>query len=301
MANTNLPDGCEHSLFESFLPNVKTTVELFAMHMRKVTNEWIYPSHEHLHFEINYVTDGQQVMTINGREYAQNRGDLLLIRPCQPHFSRAGHPDGFTYFCIHFIIDDKLLFPLLNNSGQNLFAHHTALAQGIRPSIEHLIKLSITAEELTVPAKLKIESAVFDLLARIGDCLLDEDQGQVPIHQKSLTLAKQIEERLVSAVNAVGAHGSSPDPRLRIEDVCRDLDISTSHCNRVFHSVYGVSPRQYLTEIVLQHAKVLLKSELPIEHIALHLGYADQSHFSRQFKRWTGLSPIQFRRSEVVD
>ncbi|MGG1519708.1 AraC family transcriptional regulator [Paenibacillus oryzisoli] len=47
----------------------------------------------------------------------------------------------------------------------------------------------------------------------------------------------------------------------------------------------------------LQEAKwQLLNSALSIESLASLLGYQDTTHFSRQFKRWSGLTPSEFRR-----
>jgi AraC-like DNA-binding protein len=60
--------------------------------------------------------------------------------------------------------------------------------------------------------------------------------------------------------------------------------------------VYGQSPRVYLSEMVLHEAKVLLGNpKLSIQNIATMLGYKDIAHFSRQFKRWSGVSPTCYR------
>ncbi|WP_420795073.1 helix-turn-helix domain-containing protein [Paenibacillus terrae] len=58
-----------------------------------------------------------------------------------------------------------------------------------------------------------------------------------------------------------------------------------------------MSPRTYLSGLKLQEAKILLQQpKTSLNEIANQLGYKNLSHFSRQFKRWTGLSPTEFRR-----
>ncbi|MNC59455.1 DNA-binding transcriptional regulator AraC [compost metagenome] len=58
-----------------------------------------------------------------------------------------------------------------------------------------------------------------------------------------------------------------------------------------------MSPRQYLSDLIIRHAKLLLlDNSLSVEAIAHRLGYRDVSHFSKQFKRWTGLPPMGYRR-----
>jgi len=81
-----------------------------------------------------------------------------------------------------------------------------------------------------------------------------------------------------------------------IDDIAAELGISTSHCNRVFKQVFGQSPRAMLSEMVLHEAKILLGNPaLSIQNIAVMLGYKDIAHFSRQFKRWSGISPSRYR------
>jgi len=83
---------------------------------------------------------------------------------------------------------------------------------------------------------------------------------------------------------------------IKIEEIANHLNLSRSQCYKVFTKVYGMSPRQYLTQLTLNQAKRhLLDNELTIEEIAEKLGFSSISHFSRQFKRWTGVSPSQYR------
>lgn len=46
------------SLSETIIPDVKTTLNLFGMHLRKVSGEWDYPQHAHPQYEFNYVLEG---------------------------------------------------------------------------------------------------------------------------------------------------------------------------------------------------------------------------------------------------
>jgi AraC-like DNA-binding protein len=52
----------------------------------------------------------------------------------------------------------------------------------------------------------------------------------------------------------------------------------------------------------INHArKRLIDTDLPIAAVALESGYSDQSSFTRQFRRSTGLSPSEFRRLRKND
>ncbi|TXK85576.1 helix-turn-helix transcriptional regulator [Paenibacillus sp. N3.4] len=81
-----------------------------------------------------------------------------------------------------------------------------------------------------------------------------------------------------------------------MEQLAEYLGYSPTHCNRVFQKAYGISPRQYVSMIKLRKGKLLLMDPaLSIEQIADQLGYRDLSQFSKQFKRWTTMSPTAYR------
>jgi len=81
-----------------------------------------------------------------------------------------------------------------------------------------------------------------------------------------------------------------------VATIAARLGYSVSTCSRAFRRAYGISPRQYLSALILKKAKLLLlEPSLPVETVSARLGYRDIAHFSRQFKRWTGESPLKFR------
>ncbi|MGZ5871688.1 MAG: helix-turn-helix transcriptional regulator [Bradyrhizobium sp.] len=72
--------------------------------------------------------------------------------------------------------------------------------------------------------------------------------------------------------------------------------ISPFHFLRLFASVLGVSPHQYLVRSRLRHAARLLATEdIPVTDIAYDVGFGDLSNFVRTFHRAAGVSPRAFR------
>jgi AraC-like DNA-binding protein len=60
----------------------------------------------------------------------------------------------------------------------------------------------------------------------------------------------------------------------------------------------GKTPHQYLVERRVEVAKsILLRDDVPLAEVAYRLGFADQSHFTRHFRRITGASPGRLRRA----
>jgi AraC-like DNA-binding protein len=87
------------------------------------------------------------------------------------------------------------------------------------------------------------------------------------------------------------------DDKIHIQPIIASLGISPNYGLEVFQKIYHMSPRKYLSGLKLQEAKILLQQpEISLNEIANRLGYKNLSHFSRQFKRWTGLNPTEFRK-----
>jgi AraC-like DNA-binding protein len=84
---------------------------------------------------------------------------------------------------------------------------------------------------------------------------------------------------------------------LRVEKVARAVGVDPAHFSRVFRRYRGVSAKRFLSSLRLRHgASVLATTSIPISEIALSLGFSDQAHFTREFKRWAGKPPDTFRR-----
>jgi AraC family transcriptional regulator len=77
-----------------------------------------------------------------------------------------------------------------------------------------------------------------------------------------------------------------------------EVDVHPSHLARSFVRFHGCSVGELVRRLRLDHARELLRtSERGLSEIALTLGFADQSHFSRSFKRRFGVTPGGYRRS----
>lgn len=92
------------------------------------------------------------------------------------------------------------------------------------------------------------------------------------------------------AANLVG------DPALA--DAARLCGLSPSQFSKAFKKSVGMPPHRWLIQQRIAQAKSLLRRDRsPLAEIALACGFSDQSHFTRSFTAWTGLSPGAWRRA----
>jgi AraC family transcriptional regulator len=83
---------------------------------------------------------------------------------------------------------------------------------------------------------------------------------------------------------------------LSLESLAAQVHLTPFHFSRVFKQATGLSPHQYVIHQRVEAAKRLLNQpQLSLADIAAEVGFADQSHLTRHFKRITGLTPSQLR------
>jgi len=86
------------------------------------------------------------------------------------------------------------------------------------------------------------------------------------------------------------------DPNLSLNELAAQANLSASHFSVVFSQETHQTFKEYLTEIRMTRAKELLRmTMLRSADIAYRVGYNDPHYFSSVFKKYTGLSPTEFR------
>ncbi|MBE7900581.1 response regulator [Paenibacillus polymyxa] len=151
-----------------------------------------------------------------------------------------------------------------------------------------------------------------------GEELTDESNSipALPVDNRgvlSLPLwTKQIENRLLAAGQALTPSHSPNNPTIRdiaryldahydkdisLQDIASRFYLSREYISRKFKQEYGVNLSDYLCQIRMSKAKLLLLNDkLRLHHIAGMVGYQDEKYFGKVFKKLEGVTPGEFRR-----
>ncbi len=90
------------------------------------------------------------------------------------------------------------------------------------------------------------------------------------------------------------------DNELSLEQVSNHVGLSKSYFCSLFHKVEGTTFKLYLMELRMRYARRLLAStDKKIYEISCEVGYSDTAYFNRVFKRINGMTPLQFRNSDL--
>ncbi|HEX3051158.1 MAG TPA: AraC family transcriptional regulator [Aggregatilineaceae bacterium] len=81
---------------------------------------------------------------------------------------------------------------------------------------------------------------------------------------------------------------------VNIDELAALVNLHRDYLIRAFSRAVGMPPYAYLLQVRIDKAKQRLMDGAPLADVALELGFADQSHFTRHFKRIVGTSPRQY-------
>jgi len=81
-----------------------------------------------------------------------------------------------------------------------------------------------------------------------------------------------------------------------VDQVAERHNVSLRTLERIFNKTIGISPKEFISIVRFQHAAKKLQqsgSDLHLLQIATDMGYYDHSHFTREFKRYSGITPSE--------
>lgn len=106
------------------------------------------------------------------------------------------------------------------------------------------------------------------------------------------TLSRQQMARLLDFVHV---HLSE---NISLEALAQQVGYSPYYFARLFRHTTGESPHQFVLRQRIERAQALLKAkQIPLAHVAVESGFANQSHLTQAFKRYLGLTPRAYRQN----
>ncbi|HTE09352.1 MAG TPA: AraC family transcriptional regulator [Chitinophagaceae bacterium] len=102
--------------------------------------------------------------------------------------------------------------------------------------------------------------------------------------------------RLVQAKLFIDAHFDEP---INLDAIADEAYFSKFHFLRMFKKTYRQTPHQYLVNVRLEKAKMLLQSAIPITQACYACGFESIPSFTTLFKKTTGFTPSQYRQQQL--
>lgn len=213
-------------------------------------------------------------------------GELIVVPARRNHW--AAWAGGYE-FLVAYLAPDTLVRAVrddgLDADGFDLsyqFRAHDAEVASLLLALRHELASSGTEDRLYVDT-LGVQLAV----------KLLRDYGTAPLHLREYRhgLSRAKMRIVLDYLNAY------LDRNISLAELADLVDMSRYHFLRLFRASSGRTPHRYLVERRVEVAKtILLREDVPLAEIAYRVGFADQSHFTRHFRRITGAPPGRLRR-----
>jgi AraC-like DNA-binding protein len=259
----------------------------------------VYHRHSHETYSLGVTDVGAQSFTCRGAAYTSAAGMVMAFNPDDPHDGQATDGSGFTYRMIHI--------------GPDLVSAVLADAAGVPVGLP-LFAEPVHSDPVLAARLRRLHGAL------LGDATtLRRDELLAGVVLAAARLSREAPTRSTSRLaqlpaGARPAHPGPPDTR-RVARLAREViagryrdeltagDLATVTgrsrfaVHRAFTHVYGLAPSDYQRELRLREARALIAAGTPISEAAALAGFADQSHLSRWFVRYYGVTPGRYQRA----
>lgn len=239
------------------IPNYwKGLTALFFGH-EKCTAGYSFGPGSREYYLVHYILNGKGTYCRSKKVYNVNTGDLFIIRPGEETLYCADREDPWEYAWLAFQIQEPPMFldePVIH-----------------QPPIGHIFTFIRDHFQ-----DKKIDGKIYSLTYELLWILTQKESSRTP--EDYAAYAKTYFEL-------------SYMQRITIENIAANLHIDRRYLTEVFRKAYGVSPKEYLTNLRMDKAVKFMNAGHNITESARMAGFTDLSNFYKQFKARFGSVP----------
>ena len=229
------------------------------------------------HYLVHYVISGKGVFYCGTQKHKITKGQIFVIFPGTVVKYQADEKEPWHYAWVTFAGDEaKDIFKTIGLSVQN-----PVMTVTNGDAIINTLRKMPEARVSDMSVNLNFSSKLYKFLS-----LMATDE-------KSNTDNAYFE----AAVSYINANYHS---KLTVESIAEYVGISRKYLFALFKDNIGISPKDYITDYRIRRAMELLEDNtLPICNVAYSVGYNDQMTFSKVFRQKKGMSPTEYRQTEI--
>ncbi len=226
--------------------------------------------HRHRNFEAAYVLDGKGTYHTDNRDYPIEKNSVFIFRSNETH-------------CIT-QISQTLKILTLQFSPQ----HTKGLFEGFNNLFEKDTEIKNILLDIQKEFENKNEYYDEMVMLKIKELILT-----VTRYRKGKRLPDNIAETIEYIDNNFKTD-------INMQTLAKRVAISPNYLSKIFKNACGMSVWDYIESVRIDSAKKLLSADKTnIIDIAFESGYNNTANFNKQFKKYTGMTPRQFRKSAV--
>ncbi|WP_245966308.1 helix-turn-helix transcriptional regulator [Sphaerisporangium album] len=274
----------------------------------------VYHRHSHETYSFGFTEEGAQSFTCRRAAHTSTAGMVMVFNPDDPHDGHATDELGFTYRMVHIgpgLVADVLAEAAGRRVGLPLFTEPVVSGRGGLAGKLRLLHQALVDGPASALRRDELLDGVVTAMAgraraRVGESWPDVAPAGTPRMSGVLDVADGR-----SGAGLSGRGGADVGTARVVRELLHDTDdqgVSASDLAaaagrsrfavyRSFQAVYGMAPSDYQRQLRLRAAQRLLVQGRPLVEVAVETGFTDQSHLTRWFTRYFGVTPGAYRRA----
>ncbi|MBE6947170.1 MAG: helix-turn-helix transcriptional regulator [Ruminococcaceae bacterium] len=259
-----------------------------------------HPPEKHDFWELVYVDYGSINAIVDGVGCTLKKGQVIFHEPMEAHCHIADQQNAANVVVVAFACDS----PMMSFFHKKIFslekAPHKILTLFLQEATNALGKLCGDYENKSPLdfscAKPGAVQLMQCYLVEFLFSLIRSDEASVKALRQTPATRQIAENSLADSMIQYIHSAVHQMPSLAV--LCKEFSISRTYLCRIFKEAAGTSPVEYWIAQKMKEAKKLLREDNHnITQISMILGYASIHHFTRTFKRFTGMSPTDYKNS----
>jgi AraC-like DNA-binding protein len=242
------------------------------------------PQHSHAEYQIGLCLDHPGRYRYRGSGHDLPVGSVSILHPQEPHVTGNGQLQETPGRNLMLFLPPALVRRVAaETAGERPVAAAPFFPEPILtdPFLARLLR-ALHAAHATSASRLAQESLLQSAVARL---VLRHGPKYERVFAPEPARVRRVREYLE-------AHLAE---NLSLERLSQVAGLSPYHLCRVFKEATGAAPHAYQTQLRVTRAKKLLLAGQPLTEVAQEVGFFDQSHLLRHFRRHTGVSPGRYR------
>lgn len=231
-------------------------------------------------YMLHFLVGGEGTYTVNNTSYPLKAGDLFLIAPSTTHYYYANPDNPYEYYWVSFIgAETKRLLDMVGISIDNPVLHFQEI-DTIKDIYQQLLAAAKQYSDTSALDALGQLYRLFALLSSYNEKNTKQDNSYPYISEA----IKYIHDNFMN--------------HIAVTDIARHVSLHRSYLTSLFIKQLHMSPMEYLLSYRFTIAcKLMRTTNMTIQEIGLAVGFPDHTNFSTRFKKYKGVNPSTYRKS----
>ncbi|OHR65729.1 AraC family transcriptional regulator [Bacillus sp. HMSC76G11] len=233
--------------------------------------DFTYKKHSHKEYAIGVTLRGIQHYNLDGSLQLSYQNGVMLFNPEQAHDGMAHDEAGLDYVMLY--IEPQLLLEVIEKKDIVRFPTPIVYDHRLEQRILNLSNAILSEKD---------EALCSELFLSLTDSLIQTNLSTD--YKKDNTLIKKAKDMLHANLENV----------LKLDEICKELNLSKFQLIRLFKAHTGISPYQYFLNYKIERAKQLIEMNGDIYSAVAECGFFDLTHLNKHFKSVYGITAFEY-------